>query len=203
MLIVGLTGGIASGKTTISDMFAARGVPIVDADIAARQVVEPGQPGLAELTTAFGRDILNDDGSLNRRALRQRVFARQEDRARLESILHPLIRDRILQDLEAARAGGAPYVLLVAPLLLEGGLARIVDRVLVIDTPREVQIERVMARDNCSQREAEAILAAQMSREERLARADDVIVNAGAVDDLAVEVERLHRQYLELAAQKP
>jgi len=203
MLIVGLTGGIASGKTTVSDMFAARGVPIVDADIAARQVVEPGQPGLAELTTAFGRDILNDDGSLNRRALRQRVFARQEDRARLESILHPLIRDRILQDLEATRAGGAPYVLLVAPLLLEGGLARIVDRVLVIDTPREVQIERVMARDNCSQREAEAILAAQMSREERLARADDVIVNAGAVDDLAVEVERLHRQYLELAAQKP
>lgn len=196
MLIVGLTGGIASGKTTVSDLFAAHGVPVVDADIAARRVVEPGRPGLAQLVSAFGSDILAADGSLDRRALRQRAFADQKERARLEAILHPLIRQQILDEL-AAQTG--PYTLLVAPLLLEGNLSQVVNRVLVIDTPPEVQIARVMARDNSSRAEAEAILAAQMSREQRLARADDVIVNTGAISDLSAEVDRLHRQYLSLA----
>ncbi len=197
MLIIGLTGGIASGKTTVADLFAARGVPLVDADVSAREVVAPGSSGLAAVVEAFGSEILTTTGELDRRALRARVFGQPEERRRLESILHPLIRQHLQDSLQAL---SGPYALLVAPLLLEGDLSKAVQRVLVVDVPEEVQIARVMSRDGSSREEAEAILRAQMSRQERLARADDVIVNDGDLDALEPQVERLHRQYLRLAA---
>lgn len=197
MLIIGLTGGIASGKTTVADLFAARGVPLVDADVSAREVVAPGSSGLAAVVEAFGSEILTTTGELDRRALRARVFGQPEERRRLESILHPLIRQHLQDSLQAL---SGPYALLVAPLLLEGDLSKAVQRVLVVDVPEAVQIARVMSRDGSSREEAEAILRAQMSRQERLARADDVIVNDGDLDALEPQVERLHRQYLRLAA---
>lgn len=172
MLIIGLTGGIASGKTTVADLFAARGVPLVDADVSAREVVAPGSSGLAAVVEAFGSEILTTTGELDRRALRARVFGQPEERRRLESILHPLIRQHLQDSLQAL---SGPYALLVAPLLLEGDLSKAVQRVLVVDVPEEVQIARVMSRDGSSREEAEAILRAQMSRQERLARADQSI----------------------------
>src|SRR5690625_3152211 len=171
MLIVGLTGGIASGETTVADLFTGCGVPIVDADIAARDVVAPGSQGLNEVVQAFGSEVLTPAGELDRRALRERVFSDPAERKRLEAILHPLIGQRLQQGLASAKG---PYVLLVAPLLLEGTLKQTVHRVLVVDVPEEVQIQRVMARDGSQRTEAEAILAAQMPRQERLAQADDV-----------------------------
>lgn len=192
MLIVGLTGGIASGKTTVADLFAARGVPLVDADISAREVVAPGSPGLSQVVDAFGSDILTPTGELDRRTLRERIFADPHERQRLESILHPLIGQHMHQELEAATG---PYVLLVAPLLLEGSLKNTVHRVLVVDVPEETQIQRVMARDGSSRTEAEAILAAQMPRSQRLAHANDIIVNNKSLDALEQEVERLHQYY--------
>jgi dephospho-CoA kinase len=194
MLIVGLTGGIASGKTTVADLFAARGVPLVDADVSAREVVAPGSAGLAEVVAAFGPEILTPAGELDRRALRERVFAAPAERQRLEAILHPLIGRHLHQGLQAATG---PYVLLVAPLLLEGTLKKTVHRVLVVDVPEETQIQRVMARDGSGRAEAEAILAAQMPRPERLAQADDVIVNNDGLDALERQVEQLHRKYLD------
>lgn len=196
MLIIGLTGGIASGKTTVANLFAARGVPHVDADVSARAVVAPGSPGLAAVVEAFGPTVLTAEGTLDRRALRQRVFTDPAERKRLESILHPLIGQHLRDSLAALRG---PYALLVAPLLLEGQLSRTVDRVLVVDVPEEVQIRRVMLRDGSSREEAEAILRAQMQRAERLARADDVITNDGDLQALAHQVEKLHRFYLDLA----
>lgn len=197
MLIIGLTGGIASGKTTVADLFAARGVPLVDADVSAREVVAAGSSGLAAVVDAFGPEILTATGELDRRALRARVFGHPEERRRLESILHPLIRQHLQDSLQAL---SGPYALLVAPLLLEGDLSKTVQRVLVVDVPEEVQIARVMSRDGSSRQEAEAILKAQLSRQERLARADDVIVNDRGLDALEPQVDRLHQQYLRLAA---
>lgn len=194
MLIVGLTGGIASGKTTVADLFAARGIPLVDADVSAREVVAPGSAGLTEVVAAFGPEVLTPAGELDRRALRERVFADPAERQRLEAILHPLIGQHLHQGLQAATG---PYVLLVAPLLLEGTLKRTVHRVLVVDVPEETQIQRVMARDGSGRAEAEAILAAQMPRAERLAQADDIIVNNDGLDALELQVEQLHRKYLD------
>jgi dephospho-CoA kinase len=174
MLVVGLTGGIASGKTTVAELFEHRGVPVIDADIAARQVVAVGSEGLRRLKQAFGPQILAADGSLDRAALRRHVFATPAERQRLEAILHPLIRAELVASLGRV---SAPYALLVAPLLLEARLTDLVSRVLVIDVPEEVQIQRVMLRDGSDRGQAEAILAAQMSRAERLAQADDVILN--------------------------
>lgn len=195
MLIVGLTGGIASGKTTVADLFTGRGVPIVDADIAARDVVAPGSQGLNEVVQAFGSEVLTPAGELDRRALRERVFSDPAERKRLEAILHPLIGQRLQQGLASAKG---PYVLLVAPLLLEGTLKQTVHRVLVVDVPEEVQIQRVMARDGSQRTEAEAILAAQMPRQERLAQADDVLVNEAGLAALEQQVEQLHQKYLSL-----
>jgi len=193
MLIVGLTGGIASGKTTVADMFAARGVPLVDADVSAREVVAVGSAGLAAVVAAFGPGVLTAEGELDRRALRQQVFANPAERKRLEDILHPLIGQHLRESLQALTG---PYALLVAPLLLEGQLSKTVHRVLVVDVPEETQIARVMLRDGSSREEAEAILRAQMSRQERLARADDVIVNDDGLDALERQVDQLHQQYL-------
>ncbi|MCE8014946.1 dephospho-CoA kinase [Halomonas sp. MCCC 1A17488] len=198
-MIVGVTGGIASGKSTVARAFAALGIPWVDADDVAREVVEPGEPALAEIAARFGGQVLQADGSLNRRALREIVFADPNQRLWLESVTHPRIRQRILAHLERLQRTGAPYVLLVSPLLFESGQSEMVDRCLVIDVPESVQLARTAARDDVDEKQARAILAAQMPRSERLARADDVIDNSGSEAALAAQVAELDRRYRELA----
>ena len=197
--VVGVTGGIGSGKTTLCLQFAKLGAPMVDTDQVARDVVAPGSPGLAALVEIFGSDILDPGGQLDRRRMRARVFADPADRARLEAILHPLIRQGTD---DAVRACGYPYCLVCIPLLVERGGGNRVDRVLVIDCPPEVQLARVMARDDLSSSEVEAIMKSQAGREERLAAADDVLLNSGDLAALAPEIARLHALYLRLAAER-
>ena len=195
--IVGLTGGIGCGKTTVSDLFQALGVPVIDADIVARQVVAPGSPCLNAITEHFGPDILLESGELNRSLLRQKVFSNTEDKTWLNNLLHPAIRQRILTELSEVQSA---YAILVAPLLLENGLEQYVQRVLVIDVPESVQVRRTLARDNTSEQQVKAIMAAQLPRQERLKRADDVIANDSSVADLTSKVAALHQQYLQMAA---
>lgn len=197
-MIVGVTGGIASGKSTVARAFAALGVPWVDADDVAREVVEPGEPALAEIAGRYGERVLQPDGGLNRRALREIVFADESERRWLESVTHPRIRQRIVAHLERLQAEGAPYVLLVSPLLFESGQSELADRCLVIDVPESLQIARTAARDDVDDAQARAIVAAQMPRSERLARADDVIDNTGSEADLAAQVAELDRRYRQL-----
>lgn len=198
MLVVGLTGGIASGKTTVSDLFAELGVPVIDADVVARRVVERGRPALDELVAAFGDDILTTDGVLDRGRLREKAFTDAAARERLEAILHPRIREWM--EAEIATADG-PYVILSVPLLVEGDLLQRVDRVLVVDVPEPVQRERLLRRDGSTPEQAEAILAAQSSRRDRLRHADDIIDNTGDAEALRQRVRRLHQDYLALAAE--
>ncbi len=195
-LRVGLTGGIGSGKSTVSSLFEELGTPVIDADAVAREVVQPGEPALAELVSSFGPDILDPDGRLDRRRLRERVFREPALRHRLESILHP----RIKQIMEARVARlEHPYVLLSIPLLLEAQQTDMVDRILVVDAPHELQIRRTCARDQTSAERVTAIMDTQVDRETRLAAADDVIVNDAGLRDLRLAVERLHTRYLCLA----
>jgi dephospho-CoA kinase len=196
-LRIGLTGGIASGKSTVSQRFAELGVPVIDADVASRSVVEPGQPGLAQVVQRFGAGVLDADGRLDRRALRNLIFNDSSLREALDAILHPLIRVEMERD--AARAK-SPYVVMAIPLLVEGGTARQrVDRVLVVDADETLQIQRLQARDGSSPEQARAILVSQASRAARLGQADDVILNAGTVAELRQAVDQLHEQYLQLA----
>ena len=195
---VGLTGGIASGKSTVARRFAARGVPVIDADEVARELVAPGEPTLAAVVRRFGPGVLRADGSLDRRALRSQVFASSDARRDLEAILHPPIR-ATMERLAGSAQG--PYVILSIPLLVEGGDARSrVDRILVVDTTEEEQLARLQARDGSSREEARAMLAAQASRAVRLALADDVLDNSADLATLDTRVEALHRRYLALAA---
>lgn len=196
-LRIGLTGGIASGKSTVTQRFAELGVPVIDADIASRTVVEPGTPGLAQVVERFGAGVLGADGQLDRRALRNLIFKDSSLRQALDAILHPLIRAEM--EREAAQAGG-PYVVMAIPLLVEGrSSTKRVDRVLVVDADETLQIQRLQARDGGSEDEARAIIVSQASRAARLAAADDVLLNAGTVAELRQGVDRLHEQYLQLA----
>ncbi|MBU6378114.1 MAG: dephospho-CoA kinase [Gammaproteobacteria bacterium] len=197
MYRVGLTGGIASGKSRVADFFAAHGVPVIDSDLIAREVVAPGSSGLEAVRRRFGGAVIAADGTLDRRALRGLVFADTAARRDLEAITHPLIRAR-MQALNAAARG--PYVINAIPLLTEGGGRRDLDRVLVVDCPEDLQIARVMARDHVNEASARAVLAAQASRRARLAIADDVIVNDGDLPALEQAVAALHQRYLRLAA---
>ncbi|ROR94769.1 dephospho-CoA kinase [Sinobacterium caligoides] len=199
MYIVGLAGGIGSGKTAVSDRFQQLGIEVIDADVAARTVVEPGQPALAKICAQFGDDILLADGQLDRAQLRQRIFSDPEAKSWLEGLLHPLIGEEIFRQLGAARSH---YCLFVSPLLFESGQNSLCDRVLLVDVPREIQLSRTMARDNNSRGQVEAILAQQASRETRLEQADDVILNDRDLDHLEGEVARLHRYYLLEAERK-
>lgn len=197
MLIIGLTGGIGSGKSTVADYFAQQGVPVIDADVLAREVVTPGSLALREIAAAFGPEMILEDGSLNRPRLRQRVFADPEQRQRLETILHPRIyaeMGRRIQTLEAS------YCVLVIPLLLETGATAMVDRVLVVDAPQSLQRERVKLRSGMEDETLEAILRAQLGGAERLRAADDIIVNDGDLAQLRQQVTALHSRYLALAA---
>ena len=195
--VVGLTGGLASGKSSVARLFAALGVPVVDADEVAREVVEPGRPALAAIRKRFGDEVLDAQGRLDRAGMRRRVFADASARAELEAIVHPHIRESMDRRLAAA---DGPYAIAMIPLLLETGQAERFDCVLVVDTSRETQISRARTRDGSSQRTLEGILAAQMDRDARLARADDVIHNDGDIDELRAQVERLHARYLAKAA---
>jgi dephospho-CoA kinase len=194
---VALTGGIASGKSTVADLFAALGVPVIDTDVIAREVVEPGQPALAAITAAFGPEVLDAEGRLDRRRMRAQIFADPDARRRLEAILHPAIRAEMERQ---SRAAGGAYQVLVIPLLAEGGRRDHVDRVLLVDVPEALQVERLMTRDGVSREQAQASLAAQASRAARLAMADDVVQNTARVDDLRAQVAALHENYLQLAA---
>ncbi len=199
MLVVGLTGGIGSGKTAVSDRFARYGVPIIDTDLLARELVEPGQPALTEIATAFGLDCLDGAGRLDRARLRERVFADASGRRRLEAILHPQIRALSRQRLAQLTA---PYSLLVIPLLAETGMTDWIDRVLVVDAPEAERLRRVMARDQTDEEQARRILAAQASREQRLALADEVVENSGDFAALDRQVSTLHQHYLTLACSR-
>lgn len=194
-----LTGGIASGKTAVSDAFARRGVPVLDADVIAREVVAPGQPALAAVVEAFGPAVLAADGTLDRRALRARVFDDPADRRRLEAILHPAIRAAFAAQSAALAASGAPYQLHAIPLLVETGRAPAYDRVLVVDCPEAVQRRRLLARDGETPERVAAILAAQATREARRAVATEVLDNSGSLADLEAAVDRLHETYLAAA----
>jgi dephospho-CoA kinase len=200
-LRIGLTGGIASGKSTVTQRFAELGVPVIDADVASRQVVEPGTTGLAQVIDRFGRQILDAAGHLDRRELRTLIFNDPASRKALDAILHPLIRAEM--EREAAMAKG-PYVVMAIPLLVEGGNPhQRVDRVLVVDADETLQLHRVQARDGTSIEHARAILASQASRATRLQAADDVISNTGTVAELRQAVDRLHEQYLQLSQTAP
>ena len=193
---VALTGGIASGKSTVADLFAARGVPVIDTDVIAREVVEPGQPALAQVVAEFGSGVLGADGRLERRRMRERIFSDKAARQRLEAILHPAIRAEMARQ---SLAAGGPYQVLVIPLLTEGGRRDHVDRVLLVDVPEELQVQRLMWRDGVTHDQARASLNAQATRAQRLAMADDVIRNTGRVDDLREQVAVLHGKYVEMA----
>jgi len=197
MLKIGLTGGVASGKSIVASLFEQLGVPLIDTDVVAREVVEPGQTGLELIQDEFGSEYLTPDGRLDRRKLRAATFADSGKRRRLEAILHPWIRACVQARLEAVE--GSEYVIVVVPLLLETDFHQLVDRVLVVDVPIEMQIERLMTRDGSTRAEAQAIIAAQAPRETRLAHADDVIDNSGSLDSTRAQVEALHRRYLQLA----
>ncbi len=194
-LVVGVTGGIGSGKSAVADAFGALGIGWVDADHVAREVVMPGEPALAAIVERYGPAILNDDGTLDRRALRARIFDDETERRWLERETHPRIRQRLLMHLERLRNVGAPYCLLVSPLLIESGQLELVDRVLVVDVPPEIQIQRTLARDGVDRRQVESILAAQLPRERRLAAADDVIDNSRDRQHLLDQVARLDARY--------
>ena len=194
--VVGLTGGIASGKSTVAGHFAALGVPVIDADAVAREVVAPGEPALAQLVASFGEDILTPAGELDRARLREVAFSDDDHRRQLEAILHPAIGARMQQRIIEA---DSPYVIQMVPLLVETGAHQLVDRVLVVDAPEKTQIERVTARDGVPAEQAEAILRAQADREHRLAHADDIVLNDGEPKHLKKWVAELHEAYLAMA----
>ena len=200
MYIVAITGGIGSGKTTIANQFAELGIDIVDADVIAREVVEPGTPALAAIAAQFGPEMLDPQGQLDRRRLRERVFSDPDAKAWLNGLLHPLIRQEMLRQCANARS---PYCLLVVPLLIENRLTQLANRVLVIDVDEATQIERTCRRDGVSRAQAEAILAAQASRAERLAAADDVLDNQNdAAEAIKRRILALHETYMAFASQQ-
>jgi dephospho-CoA kinase len=191
-----LTGGIASGKTAVSDRFAHLGVPIIDTDVIARELVQPGQPALAAIVHDFGSEVVDAGGALDRKRMRKLIFTNPDCKRRLEAILHPAIGAEVQRRIAAL---DAPYCILVVPLLAESGRYAWADRVLVVDVDEETQIARVMARDRSSRAQAQAILGAQASRQQRLALADDVIDNQGSLEQLDQAVAALHARYLRLA----
>ena len=194
-LVVGIAGGIGSGKTAVSDRFRSLGIQVADADVASRRVVEPGEPALKAIADRFGTGVLLGDGTLNRPMLRERVFQNAGQRRWLEALLHPLINQWIRDVLDAAPS---PYAVLVNPLMRQRDPRA--DRILVVDVPEEIQIERTMARDGVAASQVRAILASQIDRRARLRLADDVITNDGSLEDLHRAVDRLHECYLEAAA---
>lgn len=197
MFIVGLTGGIGSGKSAVADMFREQGITVVDADIAARQVVVKGSPALSAIANHYGRDILLPDGTLNRSKLRDIIFADETAKQWLEALLHPLIGKWIKEELASA---ASPYAILESPLLIEAGQDQLSDRILVVDLPEILQQQRAAARDNADPEQIRAIMASQLPRNERLAKADDIVDNSETLEQTREQVLQLHQQYLKLAS---
>ena len=195
-LSIGLTGGVASGKSTVAEIFAGLGIEVVDTDRIARELVVPGSAALKAIVERFGSDVLAGDGTLDRPRLRRIVFADADKRRELEAILHPPIRSEALA---RAAAAASPYVIIVVPLLFETGFDALVDRTLAVDCPEAVQIERLTSRDDVGEDEARALIGAQMPRERRAAMADDVIDNGGALEATRARVAELDQRYRALA----
>ncbi len=198
MYVVGVTGGIGSGKTTVTRLFEQLGVVVVDADVIARHIMDRGSPAMQAVQQRYGDQALHTDGSLNRAWLRAHIFAHPEEKAWLNQLTHPLIREQILAQLQAAKSS---YVILSAPLLIENGLQQFCQRVLVVDVDEATQCHRTANRDNVSSQQVKAVMAAQVSREKRLEHADDIIDNRGDVGNLQPQVQQLHQLYLRLASQ--
>ena len=192
-MIIGLTGGIGSGKTAVSDIFEELGIRVVDADLASRVVVEKGKPSLEEIVKHFGQGILSEEGELDRAKLREIIFNSDEEKNWLESLLHPAIARQIQDELKAS---SSPYTILVSPLLLETNQKDFCDKVLVVDVPVETQIERTLKRDDVSLDQVQSIIKAQISRDKRLELADEVIVNDKSLEDLQLAVSKLHQQFI-------
>ena len=197
-LIIGVTGGIASGKTAVTDFFASKGITIVDADIASRVVVEPGKPALTIIAEKYGADILQEDGFLNRRKLRNIIFQDDAERIWLEELLHPLIRKKIVLELEQAKS---EYAVFVSPLMIETSQKELIDRLLVVDVSIETQITRSTQRDGMNREQAQAIIRTQSSREEKLNAANDVVDNDSSFVNLHHQLELLHLKYLSLSSE--
>ena len=197
MYIVGLTGGIGTGKTTVAQLFAAYGIPVIDADEIAHRLTAVNSHALQAIVQFFGKEVLNEDGSLNRALLREIIFKNKGKRQWLEHLLHPMIRKIIVEEVEQIHA---PYVIAVIPLLLEKDFFSFINRILVVDAPYELQVERAVKRDGSNKATVEAMIKAQIQREERIARAHDVIYNHGSFELLSQEVARLHQEYLKLSA---
>lgn len=199
MLRVALSGGIASGKTTVSNTFKELGVPVVDADVLSRKVVEPGCEGLMAVVDRFGQSILQSDGSLDRKQLRQIVFSDPAARTDLENIIHPRVRELTQQFLNQQKANGCIYCMVVIPLLIETNQQKNYDHIVIVDVEKQTQLERLMARDNSSLKLAENILKSQASRKQRLAIADDVVSNTGSIDETKAQVKALHKKLANVA----
>jgi dephospho-CoA kinase len=199
MFIVGLTGGIGSGKSAASDYLQQQNITIVDADLISRQVVEPNSPTLTKIAAYFGDDILLADGTLDRAKTRKKIFNNPDNKQWLENLLHPLIRQEILQQLNRSTSS---YTVLVSPLLFEAKQDKLCDRILVIDCPEQLQIDRASSRDNNDPTQVQRIIASQIPRQQRLDRADDIIENTGTLNQLHHQLEQLHKRYLTLAKQK-
>ena len=195
MLIIGLTGGIGSGKSVASDKFKSLGITIVDADVASRTVVEPGKPALKEIEDHFGSGIITAEGKLDRNNLREIIATDSEERKWLESVTHPKIGEQITKEISESTS---VYTLFVAPLLLETNSQEMCSRVVVVDVPKDVQIQRTAKRDKVSPNQVEQMVAAQMEREKRLEKADDVLLNSGTIEDLEKQVEELHKKYIQM-----
>ena len=196
MLIIGLTGGIGSGKTLVSDYFKSLGIVIVDADVVSRQVVEPGTEALGKIAEKFDKDILNSDGTLNRRVLRDIIFNNPDEKQWLENLLHPLIGLETARQLQESQS---PYTVFVSPLLIEIGQYKMTNRILVVDAPENLQVSRTVVRDNTQAENVQAIMGTQASRQKRLEMADDVILNDSDINSLHKKIDDLHRLYLKLS----
>ncbi len=196
-LVIGVTGGIGSGKTAVTNRFQSLGITVVDADLASRVIVEPGQPALTEIEAHFGSNVITKDGALDRRALRDIVFNNPDERKWLEQLTHPLIGQEIVSQLQASQSA---YTILVSPLLLESAQHQMAQRILVIDAPVETQVARTISRDDATENSVKAIIEVQMDRDTRLKKADDVITNNKSLNELHTNVDALHNTYLALAS---
>jgi len=196
MLVIGLTGGIGSGKSTVAKLFADLGVPIIDADVISRELTQPDQQAFTSIVKHFGNEIVLTDGTLDRAKLRTIIFDHSKERQWLENLLHPLIRNEMADQIKKQTK---PYCIAVIPLLLEVEFYAFINRILVIDAPEHIQIERVMSRDNAAKEHVEAILKSQATRHDRIVRAHDIILNDGVMTDLAAQVEKLHEKYLQMS----
>ena len=197
MFVIGLTGGIGSGKSTVATLFLKKGITVIDTDQLAREVIEPDRIAFKKIIDYFGKAILQDSGKIDRAKLRTIVFHNPKQRLWLEKLLHPLIRELMAQHIKEAKS---PYCIAVIPLLFETTPNPLINRILVVDSPEPLQIKRVLARDASSEAEIKKIIASQISREKRLKGADDVILNDGLLEDLQLQVDQLHEQYLSLSA---